>query len=354
MDVLYFVVPLVLSAVLIFPTKMVAKKFKLYAKINKRTIHHGNIPRIGGVAIFISFVLCSVVIFKQSPSLVKSIVPGASVIFLEGLLDDIFDMKPRLKLLFQFIAATLLIFVGELSFQMMYLPFGITIHFKVFAYLITYIWVIGITNAINLIDGLDGLAAGFSIIVLMTMSILSTVTGLRSAFPICLMLAGATMGFLFFNFHPASIFMGDCGAQFLGFMIAAISLYGFKSTTFISLTVPIILLFIPILDTLSAIVRRKLKGESFSTADKSHFHHQLMNGLGLGQTGAVLTIYVVATLFSITAYVYVLDQKIGFMLLLLLVFMFEIFIEYTDMISTDYRPILNLFDKITKKNRKKG
>ena len=165
-----------------------------------------------------------------------------------------------------------------------------------------------------------------------------------------MVLAGSTMGFLFHNFHPASIFMGDCGAQFLGFMIAAISLYGYKSATFITLAIPLILLFIPIFDTFSAIIRRRLNHQPISSPDKKHFHHILMNKLSLGQTGATITIYIITAIFGITAYIYINNTTLGLFILLLLIMIFEIFIEYTGMISTSYRPILNLLDRIAKKH----
>jgi len=133
--------------------------------------------------------------------------------------------------------------------------------------------VIGITNAVNLIDGLDGLAGGISVIILVVIATLSLLEGRSDIMMLSLILAGSTLGFLMYNSHPASIFMGDCGALFLGFVISAISLLGFKSSTLITLGLPILLLGIPILDTISAIIRRKLSGKSFSDADKNHLHH---------------------------------------------------------------------------------
>ncbi|MBQ9035882.1 MAG: undecaprenyl/decaprenyl-phosphate alpha-N-acetylglucosaminyl 1-phosphate transferase [Erysipelotrichaceae bacterium] len=350
MDIMYFVAPLLLSAILIWPVRMVAKKFNLYAKENKRTIHHGKIPRIGGVAIYLSFMVFSMLFVKENRTF-DGLIIGASIVFIGGLTDDIFDIKPIFKIFFQFAATTALVFIGNVYLNEINLPFGIVLRMPLLGYIVTYLWVIGITNALNLIDGLDGLAGGFSIIVLMTIAILTTVIHQRNVFILCLVMAGATMGFLFYNFHPASIFMGDCGSQLLGYFISSIALYGFKSTTFITLGVPIILLFIPIFDTFSAIIRRKLKGESISTPDKSHFHHVLMNGMGLGQVGAVLTIYIVTALFGLTAYLYVYDEKLGVTLLVMLIILFEIFIEYTGMISPKYRPILSLMDRLTEHSK---
>ncbi|MBR3352562.1 MAG: undecaprenyl/decaprenyl-phosphate alpha-N-acetylglucosaminyl 1-phosphate transferase [Erysipelotrichaceae bacterium] len=348
MEVLYFIVPMLVSIILMFPVKLLAKKFNLYAKENNRTIHHGKIARVGGIAIFASFMIFGYLFIKENRTF-DGLMIGAAIVFIGGLIDDIFDIKPIYKLAFQFAATTALVFIGDIYLYEINLPLNITIRMKLLGYVITYLWVIGITNAVNLIDGLDGLAGGFSIITLMTIAILSTVIHHREVFVLCLILAGSTMGFLYFNFHPASIFMGDCGAQLLGYVIAAISLYGFKSTTFITLAIPVILMFIPIFDTFSAIIRRKLKGERISTPDKSHFHHVLMNGMGLGQVGAVLTIYVATALFGLTAYLYVVNRPIGLILLVFLIILFELFIEYTGMISPKYRPILSLVDRMTSK-----
>jgi UDP-GlcNAc:undecaprenyl-phosphate GlcNAc-1-phosphate transferase len=351
MDIQYFLIPMAISLVLMIPVKVAARHFGLYAKQNARTIHHGNIPRIGGVAIFLAFILSSF-LFLQENRPFDGIVAGAVVIFLEGLCDDIFDLKPKIKLLFQIAAATLVVFFGRVYLDAIFLPFGGVIHLGFWGYLITYLWIVGITNAVNLLDGLDGLAGGYSSIIFMTIAVLSTMLGQWDVYILCLVLAGSVMGFLYYNFHPASIFMGDCGSQFLGYMIAAISLYGFKRVTFITLLIPVILLFIPIFDTFSAIIRRRLKGESIATPDKMHFHHMLMNNLGLGQTGAVLVIYAVTVLFSLTAFVYVKDQDAGLIMLLVLIIAFDLFIEYTGMISPRYRFLLKLADKIAGRHLK--
>ena len=339
---------MIISAILILPVKHIAMKYGIYAVENKRTVHHGKIPRIGGVAIYLGF-LTGFFLFCKENRTFDGVLLGGLVIFIGGLLDDICDLKPIIKLIIQFAAATIAIFVGNVRLTTIHLPFDIVIHFEVLNYVVTYLWIVGITNAINLIDGLDGLAGGFSIIVLITISILSTVVRLPDAFVVSLVLAGSTMGFLFYNFNPASIFMGDCGSQFLGFMIASISLFGFKSTTFITLGIPIILLFVPIFDTLSAIVRRKLAGEKITSPDKGHLHHQLMNNIGLGQKGAVIVIYIVTALFGFTAYMYVVERRIALILLGFLMLMFDLFIEYTGMISPKYRPILGLVDRLIRK-----
>ncbi|MBO4218687.1 MAG: undecaprenyl/decaprenyl-phosphate alpha-N-acetylglucosaminyl 1-phosphate transferase [Erysipelotrichaceae bacterium] len=343
-EILYFIFPTIVSAILIIPVRMIAFKFGLYAKENNRTVHHGNIPRIGGVAIFLAFMGCSLFMLKDIRNFTGLLI-GAAIIFLFGFLDDAFDLKPILKVVGQFLAATAVIFVGKVALTTINLPFGIVLDFDILSYIVTYLWIIGITNAVNLIDGLDGLAGGFSIIVLLTICMLGKQVDQTTMIPICLILAGSTMGFLFYNFHPAKIFMGDCGSQLLGCMIASISLSGFKGTTFITLFIPILLLFIPISDTFLAIIRRKLRGQKISSPDRGHLHHMLMNNMRLGQVGAVLVIYCVTALFGFTAYLYVINQSVALCVLVIIMIMFDMFIEYTGMISPKYRPILNLLDK---------
>jgi len=163
---------------------------------------------------------------------------------------------------------------------------------------------------------------------------------------IALLLVGATFGFWIYNYHPASIFMGDCGALYLGFNLACLSLLGFKTATFISLGFPIIMLFVPISDTLIAIVRRKLKGIRFDAGDREHMHHILMYKLKLGHKNAVLTLYVITALFSAAAIISYYHENIGIICVLLLVFLLDLFVEYTGMINKKYHPVLGLIRRI--------
>ncbi len=343
-NLVFFLVATVICALLIPVVKWIGFKYGIYAQENERTVHHGKIVRIGGVAIYLTFAICYFAMIRQDHTF-NGLFIGATIIFIEGLIDDIFDIKPIYKILGQFLAASAAIFIGNIALKNIHLFFGIDIQIKAIGYFITYCWMIGIMNAINLIDGLDGLAGGFSMIVLLTIAILCNISGVHYIVPVCLVLAGACLGFLFYNFNPASIFMGDCGSQLLGYMISAISLVGFRKATFITLGIPVILLFIPVSDVFLAIIRRKLKGQSITAPDKGHLHHVLMENLRLGQKGAVITIYIVTALFGLTAYVCMVDTKLGVLMLVVLIVLFDLFIEYTGMISQKYRPILNLLDK---------
>ena len=225
---------------------------------NERSSHTVPTPRMGGLAIFGAF-LIGYMLFARTSIQMLSILIGGFIIVLTGLFDDIKPIRARTKLLFQLVASCVVVFYGNIVLNHVSF-FGLNFNFPApFNYLITIIFIVSVTNAINLIDGLDGLAAGVGSIYFTTIGIM----------------LGSTLGFLIHNFHPAKIFMGDTGSLFLGFTISVIALLGFKATTLTSLVIPILILSIPIFDTAFAIFRRLLKGEKISTPDKEHFHHQL-------------------------------------------------------------------------------
>ena len=343
----YFLVPFVISLAMTPLIRAVARKLGLYAKTNERTIHRGQIARVGGVAIFIAF-LIAFLLYVEVDKLVLGIILGSSIIFITGLVDDVFDIKAFIKLALQIASALVVIYVGGISLEKFNLPFGLTITNTIVLDIITFIWIVGVTNAINLIDGLDGLAAGICLIVLTTLFIIASNFSDVSGLVMAVIMMGALGGFLPFNFNPASIFLGDCGAQFLGFLMACITLVSFKSTAFITMLLPFSMLFVPLMDSLLAIIRRKSSGKKITDADKSHLHHILMFDLQLGHRRTVLVLYAVTAIFGATAYLYRYDQLLGSIVLLALILIFEIFIEYTGMINTRYRPILTLFKRIAK------
>ena len=182
------------------------------------------------------------------------------LMYLVGLIDDIYDLKPVLKLLGQIIAALVVVYYG-VTIDFISLPIGPTIHFGILAIPITVIWIVAITNAINLIDGLDGLASGVSMIALITIGFIAILQANVFIIMICSVLIGSLLGFLCFNFHPAKIFLGDSGALLIGFIVGFLSLLGFKNITFVSLFFPIVILAVPFIDTLFAMIRRVKKGQ---------------------------------------------------------------------------------------------
>lgn len=346
---LSFVVTFILSLILVPMVRKVSKKLGIIAHTNKRTIHKGIIARTGGYAIYMSF-LIGTTIFLKTDTQINAILIGGFIIFITGFYDDIHDLSPKLKMLGQVIAALVVIIYGDIvlkGFNIPFLPDSVS---YVLAIIITILWIVGISNAINLIDGLDGLCAGISIIVLVTISLTSLTYGRTDISSLSLLLAGAIGGFLVYNFHPASIFLGDCGALFIGFMIAVISLlgFGYKSSSFFTLGAPIVVLMVPIMDTFIAIIRRKVHHKSFSEADRNHLHHKLMFSLELGQTKSVLILYAVTVLFSLCSYLYLFDRIAATIVFITLMILFELFVEATNMIDRKYKPlltILNIFIK---------
>lgn len=339
--VLSFVVTMILSAAMIPLIIKLGNQLGIVAHMNKRTVHKHEIARIGGYAIYISSLIGSM-LFLKTDHQINAILISGFIIFMVGLYDDVHDLSPKVKLIFEMLAALIVIVYGQVYIKGFgYFPSDAM---TLLSGIVTLFWIIGITNAINLIDGLDGLSAGISIIVLVTISVTSILSGRSDIAALSLVLAGSIMGFLFFNFHPAKIFMGDCGALYIGFMISVISLlgFGYNASGFFTLGAPIIVLMVPIMDTLIAILRRKIHHKKFSEADRGHLHHNLMFKLNLGQRKSVLILYLVTILFSLSSYLYYYNQMAGTILFIALMILFEIFVEITDMISRKYKPLLTL------------
>ena len=262
----------------------------------------------------------------------NSILIGSFIIVLLGVMDDISPLKASHKFLGQLVAALIVVFYGGILLKDIS-AFGFYINFQWFAYPITIFFILGCINCINLIDGLDGLAAGISSIFFLSIGIIAACKSeFGLAFILSFIMFGSCMGFLLHNFYPASIFMGDSGSMFLGFTIAVITLLGYKNVMMTSLIVPLLLLTIPISDTLFAIVRRKLRGESISTPDKMHIHHQLLKR-NLSQRTVVLIIYFATSLFAAASLVYVLkDAQLGYLLYGILLFCVALFAVKTDVL----------------------
>ncbi|MDD7282193.1 MraY family glycosyltransferase [Floccifex sp.] len=343
-DYKIIIVPLVLSICLTPVIKRYSIIAKSYAQENERTVHHGKISRIGGVAIYLAFMI-TMALFVSCDRALDGIIIGGSIMFFAGLIDDLVDLKASVKLVLEIIAAIVLIYYG-VSVDVIRV-FGFAINIPIITVLFTIIWIAGITNAVNLIDGLDGLAGGMSVVILIVIGCLALVERRIDVVTITFILASATFGFLVYNAHPASIFMGDCGSLFLGFMISAISLLGFKSSTIVTLGLPILLLMLPIIDTLSAILRRTLKGMKFMQADKSHLHHLLMKQFGHGNT--VIIMCAITALFGLSAFIYMLNRAIGLVVILILLLGIELFIEKSGMINEKFHPLLSLHRRIKEK-----
>src|SRR5699024_10747453 len=304
-----------------------------------------------------SFFFC---IFFLQPIQLNESIPlfiSGSIIIITGIIDDIKELSPKAKLLGIIAASIFIIINNDLTVSFFTAPFIGMINLPTWiGFPATLLWIIAITNAINLVDGLDGLASGISIIALSTMGLVSFFfLGAKSYIATILIytLVGSILGFLPWNFNPAKIYLGDTGALFLGFMISVFSLYSLKNVTIISLIIPIVILGIPITDTIYAMLRRRLNKMPISTADKHHIHHRLMS-LGLTHKQTVLVIYTIAGIFSITALLYPISTTLCTILItILLLIGIEIFVELIGLVGEDRRPLLNTLreyaDKVNKK-----
>jgi UDP-GlcNAc:undecaprenyl-phosphate GlcNAc-1-phosphate transferase len=297
----------------------VAHRRGLYDAIDERKIHTGNIPRLGGLGIFVSFLLTIAIISTVSGSGINTggrfwaLVVCMLVVHLVGLIDDFKDLRARYKFFVELAGATLLVALG-FRFDSILVPFGNgSISLGLLSYPLTVIWIIGITNALNLIDGMDGLAGGIAAFAAAVFGVFFLLEGDLGASLACFILLGSIFGFLVFNLPPAKIFMGDSGALFLGFTLAVLPLLGSASGRIeIGIVPAVSILLIPIFDTFTAMIRRRRSGVSVFTADKLHLHHKLLD-LGLNVRGALSVIYLTQTLLCLIALsVFVFSHGIAF------------------------------------------
>ena len=268
---------------------------------DSRRMHKTPIPRLGGLAILLGF-LVSILIFGRTGPQMAAILVGAILLVALGMVDDVVALKPGIKFLGQIVAALIPTLAGVVITRFTN-PFSAGGYFNlgIFSIPVTILWIVGITNAVNFIDGLDGLACGVSAIATVTMFVIAV---LYSEYQIALMmaaLAGACLGFLPYNMNPAKIFMGDTGSMFLGYILAVTSIQGlFKFYAVISFAVPFILLGLPIFDTAFAIIRRLAHGQSPLQADRGHVHHRLID-LGFDQKQSVAILYAFSAVLGLTA-----------------------------------------------------
>ncbi|TDQ36914.1 glycosyltransferase family 4 protein [Aureibacillus halotolerans] len=341
-----------IASVLLTPlVKKLALAIGAVDKPNQRKVHQRVMPRLGGLAIFFSFII-GFLFFQPDKSILWPILIGATIIVVTGVLDDMIELAAKWKLLGQ-IAAAAVVILSNIQITYIDLPFVGLWELGWLSVPFTLLWIVGITNAINLIDGLDGLAAGVSSIVLIAVSTMAIIMGDSFVAMLGFLLMGSTLGFLVYNFHPAKIFMGDTGALFLGFMISVLAILGFKNITFFSLLVPVIMLGVPISDTFFAIIRRVVHKKPLSAPDKSHLHHCLLN-LGLSHRTTVLVIYAMAAIFGLAAIMFsqatsTLWAAIGIVVVLLLAI--QLVAEGVGLVSDTYKPLLNFFRRMATKRQ---
>lgn len=282
-----FIVPLVIAY---------SKKEGLVDVPNERKIHKIPVSRLGGVAIWsstmLTFLLLVVLSYYPYGSLLSGILLGGSLMFLLGLIDDVYNLNAKFKLFIQIAIVTIVYLLG-VKIDTIINPFGGVIELGWFSYPITLLWIVGICNAVNFIDGVDGLAGSVITVNSITLAIVAvsmTPANSISAL-IAFILAGSMLAFLAYNFNPAKIFMGDSGALFAGFLLASLSITGVMKTATLAIFLPFVVLAVPIMDITFSSLRRILKGKSPFVADSEHIHHKLLKaGFSQNKTVAILTL----------------------------------------------------------------
>lgn len=309
-QVLFMIFAFIVSFAFTFATTPLVRRFafKIGAidipKDNRR-MHKKPTPRIGGLAIIFGFMVATLCFAQPSRQLYGTLA-GAAIIAVMGVIDDCKNLPAKLKFVIQIIAALVVVFAGDIKIDVFTNPNFLSdnpywVLPEWLSVTLTVIWIVFITNAVNFIDGLDGLAAGVSAIMSISLVFISIRVG---EYPIAILgiaLMGSCFGFLPFNFNPAKIFMGDTGSTFLGFMLATLSIQGvFKSYAVISFAVPLLILGLPLFDALFAMIRRILRGQSPMTADRGHLHHRLVD-MGFSQKQTVFILYAISGVLGITA-----------------------------------------------------
>lgn len=293
---------------------------------DNRRMHKKPIPRLGGLAIIFGFMV-SILCFGEMTKSLASILIGAMIIAVMGIVDDVKALDAKPKFLIQIIAALIVVLWGEVRIEVFtnpiiwsgapYLVFPVWL-----SVILSVLWIVFITNAVNFIDGLDGLAAGVSAIMTVSLVFISARLGEYSEAVIGTALMGACFGFLPYNFNPAKIFMGDTGSTFLGFILATLSIQGvFKSYAVISFAVPLLILGLPLFDAVFAMIRRIIKGQSPMKADRGHLHHRLID-MGFSQKQTVFILYAISGVLGITAVILAESGALRAVLLLICVLVF--------------------------------
>ena len=309
-QVLFMIFAFIVSFAFTFATTPLVRRFafKIGAidipKDNRR-MHKKPTPRIGGLAIIFGFTVATLCFAQPSRQLYGTLA-GAAIIAVMGVIDDCKNLPAKLKFVIQIIAALVVVFAGDIKIDVFTNPNFLSdnpywVLPEWLSVTLTVIWIVFITNAVNFIDGLDGLAAGVSAIMSISLVFISIRVGEYSIAIVGIALMGSCFGFLPFNFNPAKIFMGDTGSTFLGFMLATLSIQGvFKSYAVISFAVPLLILGLPLFDALFAMIRRILRGQSPMTADRGHLHHRLVD-MGFSQKQTVFILYAISGVLGITA-----------------------------------------------------
>lgn len=305
-----FIVSSILSFLI---TPIVRRKAIIWGAVavpdDGRHIHLEPTPRLGGISIYLAFIIALLCVpflgnlvsdtFFANRTLLIALLGPATLVFLFGIYDDFRSATAPLKVLFQTIA-TIMVFLSGYRIENLSSPFGGTWELPILiSFPLTWLWIVGITNAFNLIDGIDGLAAGASVFALLSILVFSIAQGNPEISLLAVVLVGAVIGFLRYNFNPAMIFLGDSGSLFLGFMAAVLSLAGSqKGSTIVAIAIPLVSFGLPLTEVGLSLLRRFLSGAPLLAGDRGHIHHRLLER-GLTQRQAVILLYAVCALFSL-------------------------------------------------------
>lgn len=294
-----FLLAMLVSYILTPYIKKLAFKIGAVDRPDNRKVHKRIMPRLGGLAIYIAFMIGCIASLEMTWDIFGILLGGTMIVAL-GVADDVYQLPAKVKLLGQIAAACVLV-LFDIRIEWVNNPFGGYFYLDMLSVPLTIFWVISFTNVVNLIDGLDGLAAGVSAIASLTIILVAIQMGYFHVAILTAALAGGIVGFIRYNFNPATIFMGDTGSMFIGYMLAAISVYGaVKTAATIALIVPAIALGLPILDTAFAIMRRYVNGRPIFQPDKGHLHHRLL-AQGMSHKEAVLFMYGITAILCIGA-----------------------------------------------------
>lgn len=304
--------PLSLNLIITQVILYIAHKNKLYDFTDERKTHAGNIPRLGGIGFFMASMVSTVIIYiilKEHISTAFYI--AAILVFTSGVVDDFKPVAPIIKLLTQ-VTASLALIIGGHVFDYIYIPFlSINLSLGYIGYIITFLWIIGVTNAVNLLDGMDGQAGGVSLFASLTIGIISIIIKNYNIAIMCFILSGALIGFLRYNLPPAKIFMGDSGSLTLGFFLSALPLlYKNNEIKGQMILVSIAVLLIPIFDVFAAMIRRKKRGQSFLEPDRGHIHHKFTDFTSLSTKQILLVVYTLSIISGAIAVLFILFNNL--------------------------------------------
>lgn len=360
--ILGFVIALIVALLTTPLVKKFAFKIGAIDKPNHRKVHTRIMPRMGGLAIYLAFVIAFFAIIALIPegtllvrdfNLIKAVLVGGTIIIITGAFDDRFELSAKLKFVLQILVACIVVFGFDISIEFVSLPFGENMQ-RINDWIgipVTIVWIVGVTNAINLIDGLDGLASGVSGIAITTILIMAIIMGIQPVIMLCTLLLGGIVGFLRYNFHPAKIFMGDSGSLFLGFCLAMLSLISFKQITLVSFVIPLLIIGVPLSDTFFAILRRLINKRPIFAPDKGHLHHRLQD-LGFSHRKTVLLIWGVAAIFGAMAIIQSTVIKLNganwitFAVVCIVIFLTQIGAEVIGIVDKSRRPVISLLHKL--------